>query len=134
MQRSMWRAASVARAATLAALLGLAGCGGSGAPAVSGSSTEVTVSGTVTYKGKPVTEGEIVFDPANINRRDAPMATAPIGADGAYTIKTLEGENTVSFRTPAISKKDFTAASASYVYEAPAGESTKDFEIGASNP
>lgn len=130
MQRYSGRAAAVVGVATLSVLLGLAGCGGS-APSVSGSKTEATVTGTVTYKGKAVTTGEIVFDPANIRRKDAPMATAPIGEGGAYTIQTLEGENTVSFRIPEISKKDFTAASASYVYEAPAGESHKDFDISS---
>jgi hypothetical protein len=72
------------------------GCGGGSAPAVSSSMTEATVSGTVTIKGKPATGGQILFDPSNINRRDARPRTAAIGKDGSYTVTTLVGENLVS--------------------------------------
>lgn len=109
--------------------LTLVGCG-EGAPSVSSSTTEVTVKGTVKYKGQPVKEGTIRFDPANIQRKDAQAVTAPIGADGTYTVKTLQGENTVSFDLPTLVKKDFGLASTSLVYDAPAGESTYDPELG----
>ncbi|WP_020467360.1 hypothetical protein [Singulisphaera acidiphila] len=110
-------------------VLALAGCG-DGAPAVSSSTTEVTVHGTVTYKGKPVKKGMIRFDPANIARRDAKAASASIGEDGTYTIKTLQGENSVGFELPDLAKRDFALASASFVYDAPAGDSAKDFDLG----
>ncbi len=131
MRRPLIHHAFAARIATLAALLALSGCESTSAPSVSSSSTEVTVHGKVTYKGQPVTEGEIVFDPANIQRKDAKMVSAPIGQDGTYTIKTLQGENTISFRLPNLSKQDFQAATASSNYNAPAGDSTKDIELVA---
>jgi len=114
--------------AIAASLVLQAGCG-SGAPPVSSSNTEVTVHGKVTYKGQPVTEGEIRFDPANVSRRDAPVASAKIGEDGSYSVKTLQGENTVRFNVPTLAKDDFSVASASFIYDAPAGDSTKDFDI-----
>jgi len=85
---------------TLLALMTLwvmGGCdGGGGAPAVSGSSEEVTVKGTVTVKGKPATGGELAFDPANINRPDALPRHAKVGEDGTFTVTTLVGENMVN--------------------------------------
>jgi len=78
-----------------AALLVAWGCGGDGPPAVSGSSEESTVKGTVTVKGKTATAGKVVFDPATINRRSATVRTADIGKDGSYTVTTLIGQNIV---------------------------------------
>jgi hypothetical protein len=75
------------------------GCGGGSAPAVSSSMTEATVSGTVTIKGKPATKGEVSFDPANVSR-NVGARTAPIGADGSYTVTTLLGGNVVRVATP----------------------------------
>jgi hypothetical protein len=80
------------------------GCGAGGsAPAVSSSMTEATVSGTVTIKGKPATKGEVSFDPANVSR-NVGARTAPIGADGTYTITTLVGGNVVRVATPETTK------------------------------
>jgi len=78
-----------------ALLLVIWGCDGGGAPAVSGSSEESTVKGTVTAEGKPATSGRVTFDPANVNRRTALAHTAEIGKDGTYTVTTLIGENAV---------------------------------------
>src|SRR4051794_21185477 len=76
------------------------GCGGGGsAPAVSSSLTEATVSGTVTIKGKPATKGDVTFDPAN-SQRNVAARSAPIGADGTYTVTTLLGGNTVRVTSP----------------------------------
>jgi len=107
----------------------LVGCG-EAPPSVSSSTREVTVKGVVKYKGGPVKNGTIQFDPANIQRKDAKATTASIGADGSYTVKTLEGENTVSFVLPELSKKDFSLASESFVYDAPSGESTYNIDLG----
>jgi len=79
-----------------ALLLVVWGCNSGGsAPAVSGSSEESNVKGTVTVKGKPATAGKVVFDPANINRRTVLSRSADIGKDGTYTVKTLIGQNIV---------------------------------------
>lgn len=129
MRRFVLPSEAAGRVAALMTVLALAGCG-DGAPPVSSSTTEVTVHGTVTYKGKPVKKGTIRFDPANIARRDAKAASASIGEDGTYTIKTLQGENSVGFELPDLAKKDFALASASFVYDAPAGDSAKDFDLG----
>ena len=108
----------------------LSGCGGGGKPSVSGSSTEVTVHGTVSYKGKPVTEGTIKFDPANTSRRDAKATSAPIGSDGAYKVTTLLGENRVSFEIPSLFKQDPMLAPFTVIYDAPAGDSPFDIKLG----
>jgi hypothetical protein len=79
------------------------GCDG-GTPSVSSSSEKVKVKGTVTLKGKPLNGGKIFFDPANINRRDAPVATLEIGKDGTYSGETLAGENSVTVTNPTIVK------------------------------
>lgn len=85
------------------------GCGG-GTPSVSSSSTKVKVKGAVTLKGKPLTAGKISFDPANINRRDAPMATFDIAKDGTFSGETLTGENSVSVTNAAIQKSTSLSA------------------------
>lgn len=80
--------------ALITALL-LPGCG-DGKPAVDTSLTEATVSGIVTVKGTPATGGRILFNPSNSDRV-VPTRSADIGPDGSYTIKTLTGDNRVTF-------------------------------------
>src|SRR5262245_30795240 len=75
-------------------LLAAWGCD-EGRPRVESSMTEAKVTGKVTSKGKPVTRGTVVFNPANVERKVA-SRQAPIGPDGSYEITTLIGENTVS--------------------------------------
>jgi len=116
-----------ARAAILAALMPLVGCG-DGPPSVSGSTSEATVHGTVKYKGQPVSDGTIAFDPTNINRKGAPIASAPIGKDGTYTIKTLVGPNSVSVQLPTQAKSDPGIAMYAVGYEVPSGDSTLDVD------
>jgi hypothetical protein len=86
------------KAVVLAALMIFSGpgCDGGGTPSVSSSKAETTVKGTVMIKGQLATGGEITFDPANINRRDASARKAKIEKDGSYTVNTLVGENMVS--------------------------------------
>jgi len=89
---------------SLAIPLAVIGCG-DGTPSVSSSTEEVTVKGTVTYKGKKITKGTITFDPSNVQRKMASAVSSPIDADGNYAIKTMVGENQVSFSLPEYSKK-----------------------------
>jgi len=84
-----------------AGLLTAWGCGG-GAPAVSSSSTEVKVKGVVKLHGLPATGGEVSFNPANINRKNAAVRTAEIKPDGAFEVTTLVGENMISVTGPAV--------------------------------
>ena len=61
----------------LAALLALGGCDGSGGrPPASSSTEQAKVKGKVTLKGKPLAKVEVRFNPANVNRKSAPTATA----------------------------------------------------------
>jgi hypothetical protein len=84
-------------------LITTGGCG-DGTPSVSSSREEADVKGTVTIRGKPANRGEVVFDPSNIHRRDAGLASAKIGPDGRYSLKTLVGENAVRVRGPEVDK------------------------------
>ena len=67
-------------------LCGIAGCGGS---------EGVTVSGTVTYQGKPVPRGLINFLPAQGEPRGGPIAS-----DGSYTCQLPPGEYRVIVSAP----------------------------------
>jgi hypothetical protein len=80
------------------------GCG-SGAPYAESSLTEATVSGHVTSEGQPVTKGQVIFDPANVNRPRESARTAEIRKDGTYEVKTLIGENRVTVAIPGRSRK-----------------------------
>ncbi|MFO0908918.1 MAG: hypothetical protein U0794_11260 [Isosphaeraceae bacterium] len=114
-------------AATGACALVMGGCGGP--PAVDSSTTEATVKGVVKVDGEPVTEGEIIFDPANYLRKDAPQRTAPIGKDGSYTIKTLTGENIVRISGPA-TKKHSGLQYTKRPVNVNSGENSFDFVVG----
>ena len=83
----------------------LAGCSGNSVPTSASTATtaEATVSGTVTVLGKPAKLGEVVFDPANVNRKSAATRLTPIDKDGHYEITTLVGLNSVSVRGKGIS-------------------------------
>ncbi len=83
-------------AAAVATALLAWGCAPDGSVPVSGSSSEATFKGSVTLNGKPATGGELVFDPSNVKRPDAPPRRATIAPDGTYTATTLIGENTVT--------------------------------------
>jgi hypothetical protein len=79
------------------------GWGCSGTPPVDTSTEEATVHGVITIKGKPVTSGRVVFDPANIKRNVEPRK-AEIGKDGSYSTKTLIGENAVKLESIEVMK------------------------------
>jgi hypothetical protein len=114
---------------TVTALGFLAGCEGS-PPAVDTTNTEATVKGVVKIDGVPATEGEVMFDPANYRRKDAAMRTAPIGADGSYTVKTLTGENQVKLGGSLVHKKGILGRVTRGLDVKP-GENTFDFEASA---
>lgn len=132
MRRMRICAQVLARPGAIAVLLALSGCGGGGsAPAVSGTMAEATVHGTVTYKGTPLKGGTVRFDPSNTQRRQAKIASAPIGEDGKYKITTLQGENTVSLDLPPnVLKQDSMLAATQKEYKVPSGDSTFDIEVG----
>ena len=110
-------------------LLAVFGCG-DGTPSVSSSTEEATVKGSVSFKGKKVAKGTITFDPANVNRKMAGSASAPIGADGTYTLKTMVGENQVSFSIPEMSAVgDPTLGYLRIPKDVASGESTIDFDL-----
>ena len=99
---SFQRARRCARTAGLLVLsfgLGAGGCAPS-VPYAESSQTEATVSGKVTLTDKPVTKGQVIFDPSNVNRRTEPARMAEIGKDGAYVVKTLIGANRVTVAIP----------------------------------
>jgi hypothetical protein len=107
------------------------GCDGT--PPASTSNTEATVSGTITVNGKPATEGEVSFDPSNINRRDEAPRSAPIGKDGSYTVKTLVGDNRVNISSPSI-QADRQISTTDLIYDVKPGENTYDIVIPAPQP
>jgi hypothetical protein len=72
----------------------------------------------------------IRFDPANIQRRDAKAVSAPIGKDGTYTIKTLQGGNMIFFELPPdLTKKDPALVSFSKEQDVSSGDATLDIEL-----
>jgi hypothetical protein len=109
------------------------GCG-SGAPSVDTSTTEATVKGIVTIRGKPISQGTISFDPSNVRRKFEPVRTSPIGKDGSYTVKTLLGGNHVTFAGPAIAKEP-RLQDLLVPYDVRSGENTFNVELPpAANP
>jgi hypothetical protein len=110
-----------------AVALGIVGGCGDNPPAVDTSNTEATVKGVVKVGGVPATEGEIVFDPANYQRKDASPRSAPIGKDGTYTVKTLTGTNTVRLGG-SLAQKNQLLAHETRACEVKSGENTFDFE------
>ena len=96
-------------------------------PSVSSSTTEATVKGTVTIKGKPATKGSVVFDPSNYARKNEQPRSAPLNKDGTYSIKTLIGSNSIRVSSP-----EAEAAGAGYMTEdldVVAGEQTFDIKL-----
>jgi hypothetical protein len=68
----------------LCCLLLLAGCGRNAGPA------RYDLTGKITYAGKPVPAGYIVFAPDKTKGNDGPGADAQI-KDGVYTVRAKEG-------------------------------------------
>jgi hypothetical protein len=115
--------------ATLLTTLGtvaLHGCG-DGKPWVDTSLTEATVSGTVSVKGTPASGGKILFNPSNAGRI-VPTRTAEIGPDGSYSIKTLTGDNRVTFDGEVASKNPGVGLIKEYA-GVDSGENHVDFDL-----
>ncbi len=110
-----------------AALWGAGGCGDS-PPSVDSSKTEATVKGVVKVAGAPATEGEISFNPANYQRKDATIRVAPIGKDGTYSVTTLTGRNEVRLGGTLAHKKPILSREVRSV-DVPSGGTTFDFEV-----
>lgn len=144
----VWQVANlpciVAIPVTVVTCLTIAGCGGSRIETAA-------VSGTVTYDGKPVTEGTVLFQPEK-----GPGATGSLDAQGHYVLRTKKladgaplGKNTVVILPPTtlggpdsptpgqLIKRDFPnipekyrrAETSGLVREVNPGNNTFDFEI-----
>lgn len=107
------------------ALLG--GCD-DGSVSVSGSLQEAQVRGTVVIRGKPAREGFVVFDPANVRRRDVSARRGKIEEDGTYSLTTLIGENRINLEGAEISRAGLEIASRRTV-DVGAGENTIPIEV-----
>jgi hypothetical protein len=99
----------------------------------SSSTSEGTVSGVVTLLGKPVSSGQIQFDAANINRKDAPQRYADIGKDGRYSIKALVGSNRVTPVLPSVGRGGDLRRAVKSI-EVSSGENSCDIDIPAFAP
>jgi ABC-type phosphate transport system ATPase subunit len=99
---------SLYRSVVAASLIALIGCSGDGAPTNTpdgtSSMTKAQVKGKVTVEGKPLTDGEINFNAANVNRRTVGMVTEKIKPDGTFEVSTLVGNNVISLSGPTVSK------------------------------
>ncbi len=103
------------------------GCNGM-KPAADSSTAEATVKGTVTVLGKPATKGQVIFDPTNINRPDARIRTAEIGADGTYQVTTLVGPNSITVSVPR-PPRPMEGMSAEFGLDVKPGENTRDISL-----
>jgi hypothetical protein len=122
MTNARWRFAAIVPSIAL-----VVGWGCDSRPSVSSSTTEATVKGTVTIKGKPPKKGEIVFDPANYQRKDVAARTAKIKEDGTYTITTLVGGNSVRVAGPEAERAGSTYTSIDF--DVQPGENTLDISL-----
>ena len=70
----------------------LAGCGEPAKPVLPAG----TVSGTVLFNGKPVTEGTVIFE----NAKDAVLTGAPLGAEGKFQKSDVRALDYVVYIVP----------------------------------
>lgn len=117
---------AVLLAPALTSLAACSGCG-DGKPSVDTSLTEATVSGLVSVKGTPATGGQIRFNPSN-SGRIVPTRSAEIGPDGRYSIKTLTGDNRVSFDGEVAAKNKGVGLMKEYA-DVRSGENQIDFDL-----
>jgi hypothetical protein len=116
-------------AALLVLLCEVAGGGcSSGAPYAESSKTEATVTGHVTFQGKPVTKGQVAFNPTNINRPGETSRFGEIRKDGTYELTTLIGDNLVTLAIPSQPKKKGGTPRFQKIYYVKVGSNTLDIE------
>ena len=112
-------------------LAGVAGCGDSSSDVPSSASTastaEAKVSGTVKIGGKAATDGEVVFDPSNVNRKVGDRR-AKIGPDGRYEITTLIGMNSITVAGSKAAKDNPKAGYISKSFDVKEGTNSFDIE------
>lgn len=119
------------RLAAIAALLlcaGLAGCGGRG-----DETRRFDLSGAVTFDGRPVPAGTILFEPDSSQGNKGPAGFAKI-ADGRFNT-AASGKGTIGGpHVVRITGSDKATLFSDYVTQAdlPKEKSTKDFEVPAS--
>jgi hypothetical protein len=106
------------------------GCGGA-TPPVDTSTQEATVKGTVKVKGKPASNGYVIFNPSNIKRK-AESRKATIGKDGTYSLTTLVGENSVELQVPEAMKLGVDVPLLQY--DVKSGENAYDIELPPPQP
>jgi hypothetical protein len=112
---------------TAASLCIAGGCESGSPPSVDTSKTETTVKGTVKINGTPATEGEVLFDPTNYQRKDVSSRTAPIGKDGTFEISTYTGKNQVKLAGSIAKKHQIAARGAKEVDVKPGDTVTLEF-------
>jgi len=112
----------------LAPTLLVAAWGCSDVPSVDTTTAEAKVSGTVTVRGKPMTGGEISFDPSNYQRKDEKPRKATIGPDGTYSVSTLQGRNSARISGPMV-KKDPQLAYGIHTIDVQPGDNTFNIEL-----
>lgn len=127
------------RALSACAALLLAASGCDSRPAVESSTTEEgTVHGRITLDGKPVNSGQVVFNPANYQRKMAAARSASIAEGGTYTVTTLTGSNSVMVMPQAESgrKKKATDMIPSRMvpFEVNPGDNTFNIELATPAP
>jgi hypothetical protein len=111
-------------------LIACAGCDSFGVPRVSSSQEETAVRGTVRVRGKPVDNGSVVFNAANVRRPQVPLRSAPINKDGTYSAKTLVGENSIQVSCKELmTAKNHMFAENEFFLMAKSGENLFDIDI-----
>jgi hypothetical protein len=101
--------------------MALMGCGGAVSSSTSGE--EATVHGIVKVRGKRATSGAVTFDPGSGTPK-----SAPIGKDGAYTVKAQVGHNTVLLTGPGVPNES-TAQRMIPACDVASGDNTFDIEF-----
>jgi hypothetical protein len=114
---------------SLAILVVVVGCDGSGgAPPASSSAEQVKVKGKVTHQGKPLAKVEVRYNPANVNRKTAPTASATTGEDGSYELTTLLGENVISLNS-SVARKDVKLTTFNKAVDLKPGDNSGDLDV-----
>jgi hypothetical protein len=124
------RVRSQATAAGLLAALFAMTAGGCGTDVryAESSMAEATVSGRVSLQGKPAMKGQVIFDPANVNRKTVVARAAEIRRDGTYEVRTLIGANRVTVAIPGRTTKT-GAPYVQQIYDVKSGSNTLDIPI-----